>query len=61
MKKQFITLLFGAISLLTQAQTGRVGINQAAPRAGLDVNHLDGLLATGTQGQGLTANLPTGW
>ena len=49
--RQLSTLLYGAalagLPLLTLAQTG-VGINISTPRAGLDVNDPNGILATGT-------------
>ena len=47
-------------SSLAFAQTDRVGIGTTTPRAGLDVDHNDGILATGTLGSGNTANLPIG-
>ena len=47
-------------SSLAFAQTDRVGIGTTTPRAGLDVTHNDGIVATGTLDEGNTANLPTG-
>ncbi len=47
-------------SSLAFAQTDRVGIGTTTPRAGLDVTHNDGILATGILGSGSTTNLPTG-
>lgn len=51
-------LLLATLSVV--AQTNRVGIGTTTPRAGLDVNHNDGIVATGTYGQGLTGDLPGG-
>lgn len=58
MKKVLITALLGSVGWLAHAQ-GRVGINTATPRAGLDVNHDDGIVATGGT-NGNTNDLPTG-
>lgn len=59
MKKIFITALLGSVGWLAHAQ-GRVGINTNTPRAGLDVNHNDGFVATGSTGVGNVDDLPTG-
>mgnify|MGYP002777896078 CR=1 FL=1 len=74
MKKRL--LLFAFLPLLTaQAQTDRVGAGTTTPRAGFDLSHHDGLLATGAgprlepkqtgdddyePGRGITTDLPTG-
>lgn len=42
-----------------QAQTDRVGVGTSSPRAGLDVRHNDGIIATGTRLQGFP-DLPSG-
>jgi hypothetical protein len=53
--RQLSTLLYSAalagLPLLSLAQSG-VGINIATPRAGLDVNHDNGIVSTGTLGAG---------
>lgn len=46
-------------ALAAHAQTNRVGVGTTSSRAGLDVSHLDGIVATGTDNQGTTDNLPT--
>ncbi|MBF9223012.1 tail fiber domain-containing protein [Hymenobacter ruricola] len=45
-------LLLAAASLTAQAQSTGLGIGIATPRAGLDVDHNNGVLSTGTFGTG---------
>ncbi|MCF0074207.1 tail fiber domain-containing protein [Dyadobacter sp. CY261] len=55
------TILLGGLLIITCAVhgQGRLGINTNTPRAGLDVKHPDGIIATGTFGAGNTSNLPS--
>lgn len=54
-----LTLLATAYSV--HAQTGRVGIGTTTPRAGLDVDHDDGIIATGAlEIGGNTSDIPSG-
>ncbi|MEO6287543.1 MAG: tail fiber domain-containing protein [Dyadobacter sp.] len=62
MKFQKITfLLLCALphAFATYGQAGRVGIGTTTPRAGLDVNHDDGIISTPVTGLGDVSNLPT--
>jgi autotransporter adhesin len=59
-KKTLLPLCGLLLAAAAQAQTDRVGVGTTTPRAGLDVSHPDGLVATGTYDQGNTDNLPSG-
>ena len=57
--KKSLLLLLGLSALTTvHAQDNRVGVNTTNPRAGLDINHVDGFLATGELDNGYIDNLP---
>jgi hypothetical protein len=60
MKTLTILLVSGGLLQPALAQTDRVGVGTTTPRAGLDVSHPDGLVATGTFDLGNTSDLPEG-
>jgi hypothetical protein len=58
---KFTFLLLGLLLHVCLAHgQGRVGIGTTYPRAGLDVNHDDGIISTPVTGLGDASNLPTG-